>query len=174
MMLNRQDGLLGKLKQWVTGEVFEEDYYAPMDYDDYEDAGHTPAPEMYEAPKRRSGLKVVEHPRAAANHSMEVIIVEPKSFDESLELIEHLRERRSVILNLQLLDTHQSQRVVDFLSGATHAVVGHQQRIGDGVFLFTPSHVAISTPGLGKSTAYDTVMPMPAAPETTSARYMFR
>ena len=33
---------------------------------------------------------------------------------------------------------------VDFLSGATHAIDGHQQRIGDGVFLFTPANVAIS------------------------------
>ena len=66
-----------------------------------------------------------------------------RAFEEALEIIEHLRSKRSVILNLHLLDTAQSQRVVDFLSGATHAIDGHQQRIGDGVFIFTPNNVSI-------------------------------
>jgi cell division inhibitor SepF len=44
-----------------------------------------------------------------------------------------------------MLDNENSQRVVDFLSGACHAIDGHQQRIGDGVFLFAPSSVVISS-----------------------------
>jgi cell division inhibitor SepF len=44
-----------------------------------------------------------------------------------------------------MLDNEQSQRVVDFLSGATHAIDGHQQRIGEGVFLFAPANVMISS-----------------------------
>jgi cell division inhibitor SepF len=74
-----------------------------------------------------------------------VMVIEPKAFEEALDIVEHLRARKSVILNLHLLDTSQSQRVVDFLSGATHAIDGHQQRIGDGVFIFTPSNVDITT-----------------------------
>jgi cell division inhibitor SepF len=74
-----------------------------------------------------------------------VVVIEPRAFEEVLEIIDHLRDRKSVILNLHLLDTHQSQRVVDFLSGATHAIDGHQQRIGDGVFIFTPNNVMISS-----------------------------
>jgi len=88
------------------------------------------------------GNKVVDHPTAQA--SSEVMVIEPRTFDESCEIVEHLRNRKSVLLNLHLLDNEQSQRIVDFLSGATHAIDGHQQRIGDGVFLFAPSSVMIS------------------------------
>lgn len=90
-----------------------------------------------------SGSKVVDHPHAQA--SSEVLVIEPRAFDESLEIVDHLRTRKSVLLNLHLLDNEQSQRVVDFLSGATHAIDGHQQRIGDGVFLFAPANVQISS-----------------------------
>ena len=44
-----------------------------------------------------------------------------------------------------MLDNEQSQRVVDFLSGACWAIDGHQQRIGDGVFLFAPASVTINS-----------------------------
>lgn len=87
--------------------------------------------------------KVVDHPSAAA--TSEVLVIEPRQFEESVEIVEHLRTRKSVLLNLHMLDNEQSQRVVDFLSGACHAIDGHQQRIGDGVFLFAPASVVISS-----------------------------
>jgi len=86
--------------------------------------------------------KVVDHP--SAQPSSEVLVIEPRAFEESLEIVEHLRTRKSVLLNLHMLDNEGSQRVVDFLSGACHAIDGHQQKIGDGVFLFAPSSVVIN------------------------------
>jgi cell division inhibitor SepF len=86
---------------------------------------------------------VVDHP--SAQPSSEVLVIEPRQFEESIEIVEHLRSRKSVLLNLHMLDNEQSQRVVDFLSGACHAIDGHQQRIGDGVFLFAPASVVISS-----------------------------
>jgi cell division inhibitor SepF len=87
--------------------------------------------------------KVVEHP--SAQPASEVLVIEPRQFEESIEIVDHLRSRKSVLLNLHMLDNENSQRVVDFLSGACHAIDGHQQRIGDGVFLFAPSSVVISS-----------------------------
>lgn len=89
-----------------------------------------------------SGNKVVDHP--SAQPASEVLVIEPRQFEESLDIVEHLRSRKSVLLNLHMLDNENSQRVVDFLSGACHAIDGHQQRIGDGVFLFAPSSVIIN------------------------------
>ncbi len=94
-------------------------------------------------PITSGGSKVVDHPNAAP--SSEVLVIEPRAFDEVTEIVEHLRARKSVLLNLHLLDNEQSQRVVDFLSGATYAIDGHQQKIGDGVFLFAPATVLISS-----------------------------
>ena len=86
---------------------------------------------------------VIEHPTLTPQS--EVVVIEPRSFDEALDIIEELRCRRSCVLNLQYLDAEQSQRVVDFLSGATHALDGHQQRIGQGVFIFAPSNFTLNT-----------------------------
>jgi len=102
----------------------------------------TPPPAVSMGIGQRS--KVVEHPSSAAAAS-EVLVIEPRQFEESIEIVDHLRNRKSVLLNLHMLDNEQSQRVVDFLSGATWAIDGHQQRIGDGVFLFAPASVTIST-----------------------------
>jgi cell division inhibitor SepF len=89
-----------------------------------------------------TGAKVLEHPNAQP--MSEVLVIEPRQFEESIDIVEHLRGRKSVLLNLHMLDNEQSQRVVDFLSGACWAIDGHQQRIGDGVFLFAPASVTIN------------------------------
>jgi cell division inhibitor SepF len=96
--------------------------------------------DLEEPRKSKKPLRVVDHPNT---QKAQVVVIEPRAFEEALEIIEHLRAKKSVILNLHLLDTAQSQRVVDFLSGATHAIDGNQQRIGDGVFIFTPNNVSI-------------------------------
>ncbi|AGY60119.1 cell division protein SepF [Gloeobacter kilaueensis] len=75
----------------------------------------------------------------------EVLVIEPRSFEEAPQIVQHLRDRKSVILNLTLMDSDQAQRSVDFVAGATFAIDGHQERVGDGIFLFTPSTVMIST-----------------------------
>jgi cell division inhibitor SepF len=118
-------------------DIFDELCQTDPEYSSYRNVNM----ENETARRTKSNLKVVSHPNSSGH---EVMVVEPRAFDESLEIINHLRERKSIVINLHLLDTEQSQRVVDFLSGATHAIDGHQQRIGEGVFLFTPPNVAIS------------------------------
>lgn len=135
--------LVSKLKHWVAGDHFEDDLY---DYDDdgyeYDEAPEAEPVAAQPTRSERRNLKVIDHPNSA--QMAQVVVQEPRSFDEALEIIHYLKSRKAVILNLHLLDTAQSQRVVDFLSGATHAIEGHQQRIGDGVFIFTPSNVMVS------------------------------
>ena len=74
----------------------------------------------------------------------EVMVCEPRSYEDSISIVKHLKERKTVVLNLHLLDKEQAIRIVDFLCGATHALSGSQQKIGDSVFIFTPVNVALS------------------------------
>ncbi len=62
-----------------------------------------------------TGAKVLEHPNAQP--MSEVLVIEPRQFEESIDIVEHLRGRKSVLLNLHLLDNEQSQRVVAFPLG---------------------------------------------------------
>jgi cell division inhibitor SepF len=81
----------------------------------------------------------------SVNGISEVAVIEPRSFEEMPQVIQALRERKSVVLNLTIMDPDQAQRAVDFVAGGTYAIDGHQERIGESIFLFTPSCVQVST-----------------------------
>jgi cell division inhibitor SepF len=91
------------------------------------------------------GSKVIGLP-GVSQPTNEVVVLEPRSFDEMAQVIQYLRERKTVIMNLSLMDPAEAQRSVDFVAGGTYAIDGHQERIGENIFLFTPSTVTISTP----------------------------
>lgn len=139
-------GLVNKLKSFVglvtdyedDEEIYDDLYRAE---DEYGTPNNTSMDTGFTA-RKKPNLRVVSHPTATSH---EVMVVEPRSYDDALEVVNNLRERKTIILNLHLLDAEQSQRIVDFLSGATHAIDGHQQRVGEGVFIFTPNNVAISS-----------------------------
>ena len=91
------------------------------------------------------GSNVIGMP-GAINGASEVVVMEPRSFEEMPQAIQALRERKSVVLNLTTMDPDQAQRAVDFVAGGTYAIDGHQERIGESIFLFTPNCVQVSTP----------------------------
>jgi FtsZ-interacting cell division protein YlmF len=156
-VLHTMSNIMMKLKNWVTGDPFEEEEYMS------EMETHAPA-YVPENTRVISEVRSHAHVRAVSSTNAsfsQVIVIEPRSFEDALEVVSHLKARKAAILNLHLLDTNQSQRVVDFLSGATHAIEGHQQRIGEGVFIFTPNNVSIASElgeevadGLSLSQAY--------------------
>lgn len=94
----------------------------------------------------RSDLKVVAHP---SYKGYEVMVIEPRSFGEAGQIVMNLKERKTIVLNLHLLDKEQSQRTIDFVCGAAHALNGKPQKVGDMVFVFTPSNVTLSVDSTG-------------------------
>ncbi|MGK7893996.1 MAG: cell division protein SepF [Xenococcus sp. (in: cyanobacteria)] len=79
------------------------------------------------------------------NGNAEVTVIEPHSFEEMPQVISALRDRKSVVLNLNMMNPEEAQRAVDFVAGGTYAMDGHQERVGESIFLFTPSCVKVST-----------------------------
>jgi FtsZ-interacting cell division protein YlmF len=88
-----------------------------------------------------SPLQLVQSGVAGVN----IVVVEPRTFEDSLEIVNNLKERKSVIVNLQYLDQALSQRVIDFVSGATLALDGTQERVGHGVFIFASMNCTVQT-----------------------------
>lgn len=85
-----------------------------------------------------------------ANGISEVVILQPRSFEEIPQAVKLLRERKSVVLNMMLMDPDQAQRSVDFVAGGVFAIDGHQERLGENIFLFTPNVVQISSHNLAQ------------------------
>tara|TARA_B100001057_G_scaffold6839_1_gene6242 strand:+ start:379 stop:972 length:594 start_codon:yes stop_codon:yes gene_type:complete len=89
------------------------------------------------------GSNVIGMP-GISSAAAEVNLMEPRSFDEMPRAIQALRERKTVILNLTMMEPDQAQRAVDFVAGGTFAIDGHQERVGESIFLFAPSCVTVT------------------------------
>ncbi|PZO48905.1 MAG: cell division protein SepF [Phormidesmis priestleyi] len=165
-------GLFGRIKDFVGlndpadyeyeyEDVEGEEYHSLYEEDSNEPEAMIapPLPEEEPRPARRrirervlstdSGMvsmnNVIGMP-GAMNGMSEVLVMEPRTFEEMPQAIQALRERKSVVLNLTIMDPDQAQRAVDFVAGGTYAMDGHQERIGESIFLFTPNCVQVSMP----------------------------
>lgn len=72
-----------------------------------------------------------------------MILVKAKSFDEVESIAQHIKERRSVIINLEDADKDVAQRMVDFLSGSVFALDGTVQKVSAATFLFATGGVDV-------------------------------
>ena len=80
-----------------------------------------------------------------SQRQVNVVITEPRSFDEVQSITDNLKNRRPVVVNLEKADQDLAKRVVDFVSGATYALNGSLQKVGNGIFLFVPSNMGIAS-----------------------------
>jgi len=91
----------------------------------------------------------------------EIVSFEPRAYEESIQIAQALKDCKTVILNLQLLDREESQRIVDFLCGCTHALDGNQKKIGDFVFIFTPKNINLTQEMVSSKLANDALWNAP-------------
>ena len=73
-----------------------------------------------------------------------VIVAQPMSYDDTQTVIDNLRLRKPVIVNLEMLEVDTAQRVLDFASGAVYALRGNIQKVSKGIFVLVPSNIDIS------------------------------
>ena len=81
--------------------------------------------------------------------SLKVVVVEPRSFEEVQTIVDQMKARRPVILNLESLDKDLAQKILNFLNGAIYALNGETQRVSAGIFFYAPPGVDVSTMGRG-------------------------
>jgi cell division inhibitor SepF len=72
-----------------------------------------------------------------------VVLSEPRSYDETQDIADHLRSRRAVVVNLQRVRSDIAVRIVDFLSGTVYALNGSISKLGPNIFMCTPDSVDI-------------------------------
>ena len=145
--------LFSRLRAVVSGDDYlDGDYDDDLDYDGGEFAEPAPTSRSnalaltsgFNAEDPFAGTNVIGMPGLSAGSS-EVTLMEPRSFDEMPRAIQALRDRKTVILNLTMMEPDQAQRAVDFVAGGTFAIDGHQERVGESIFLFAPSCVTVTT-----------------------------
>ena len=80
----------------------------------------------------------------AGTNAFKLVVIEPKSFDECPKLVDSLKGRRPVIINLEKIETETAKKIFDFLSGATYALNGNVQKVANNIFIFAPESVDIA------------------------------
>ena len=70
-------------------------------------------------------------------------ICKPTSFEQSEEICSELKEKKSIIVNLEYVNKDVARRIVDFISGAVHALDGHIEKISNSIFLVAPFNYEI-------------------------------
>ena len=97
---------------------------------------NAPAPEMEQ---RRSNKVVNIH----TTTQLQVVLVKPERFENASEIADHLREKRTVVLNLESTNKEIARRLLDFLSGVAYANEGKIKKVAISTYIITPYNVDI-------------------------------
>ena len=94
----------------------------------------------YNAEEERRSNKVVNI-RAATQ--LQVVLVKPERFEDASAIADHLREKRTVVLNLESTNKEIARRLLDFLSGVAYANEGKIKKVAISTYIITPYNVDI-------------------------------
>lgn len=78
------------------------------------------------------------------NQAIKMVISQPTTFEQSEEICSFLKEKKSVIVNLEYVNKDVARRIVDFISGGVYALNGHIQKISNSIFLIAPTNYEIT------------------------------
>ena len=91
----------------------------------------------------RKNNKVVSMPQTQGQ-AIKMVISQPTTFEQSEEICSFLKEKKSVIVNLEYVNKDVARRIVDFISGGVYALDGHIQKISNSIFLIAPMNYEIT------------------------------
>ena len=113
-------------------EELEDDVY---DYD-YEE--EQPVEEKKGLLRRN---KVVAMPQA---QTVKMVISQPTNFEQAEEICGFLKEKKSIVLNLEYVNKDVARRIVDVISGGVCSLDAHIQKVSNSIFLIAPANYEIT------------------------------
>ena len=91
--------------------------------------------------RRNNNSKVVNLPQA---QQIRMVISQPTTFDQAEDICDLLKDKQSVIVNLEYVNKDVARRIIDVVSGAVHALDGHIQKVSNSIFLIAPYNYEIT------------------------------
>ena len=121
-------------------EEYEDDNV--YDYTDEEDEVED---KKFFGRKNNNNNKVVSMPQSQMQgQAIKMVISQPTTFEQSDEICSFLKEKKSVIVNLEYVNKDVARRIVDFISGGVYALDGYIQKVSNSIFLVAPSNYEIT------------------------------
>ena len=138
-------GLMDELKK-IIHPYDDEDY----DYeDDFEEPVKESSRSLFDDRKddrredRRSEDRHNKVVNIHATTQLKVVLVKPERFENASEIADHLKEKRTVVLNLESTNKDVARRLIDFLSGVAYAGEGKIKKVAANTYIITPYHVEL-------------------------------
>ena len=133
--------LLDDFKRMIHPVSDEDDDY-DVDFDDQD------SPFVDERPRMERDRSPVDSRRGKvvnihATTQLKVVLVKPERFEAASEIADHLKEKRTVVINLESTHKDIARRLVDFLSGVAYAGEGKIQKVAANTYIITPYSVDI-------------------------------
>ena len=106
-------------------------------YEDEFDMPRTAGPRANELERRNKVVNI------HTTTQLQVVLVKPERFENASEIADHLRDKRTVVLNLEQTDKNIARRLIDFLSGVAYANEGTIKKVALSTYIITPYNVEI-------------------------------
>ena len=90
----------------------------------------------------RKNNKVVTMPQV---QKVKMVISQPTTFEQAANICDLLKQKKSVIVNLEYVNKDVARRIIDVVSGAVHALDGHMQKISNSIVLIAPFNYDIES-----------------------------
>ena len=116
--------------------------------EDYLEFDEPESPFVEERPRPERERPIVDSRRGKvvnihATTQLKVVLVKPERFENASEIADHLKERRTVVINLESTHKDIARRLVDFLSGVAYAGEGKIKKVAANTYIITPYHVEL-------------------------------
>ena len=127
--------IIDELKKWTHPYEDEDD-----DFEEFEEPGRKDVFEDRRSKYDDRHNKVVN---IHATTQLKVVLVKPERFENASEIADHLKDKRTVVLNLESTNKDIARRLIDFLSGVAYAGEGKIKKVAANTYIITPYHVDI-------------------------------
>ena len=129
-----------KVWNWFGMDQAEEKDEEMENYDDTEEIEDTDEEEEEDSGEERrfwgrKNSKVVPMPQS---QQVKMVISQPTTFEQAATICDLLKQKRSVIVNLEYVNKDVARRIIDVVSGAVHALDGHMQKVSNSIVLIAP------------------------------------
>ena len=133
--------LMNKVFDLFGMDQAEQEDYEDEDVYDYENEDEEEVEDKKIFGRRNN--KVVNMPQSQSQ-AIKMVISQPTNFEQSDEICSFLKEKKSVIVNLEYVNKDVARRIVDFISGGVYALDGYIQKVSNSIFLVAPSNYEIT------------------------------
>lgn len=133
----------------------EDEYYEPPKkrvkekpaktyYDDEFDDDYAPKKAKPRAKSSSPSKLVSINSRNSNRSSSQVFVIKPQEFNEAQKVTDYLKEGKMIVINMEGIEVHAAQRIIDFIGGACYALDGSLQAISSNIFIAAPMNVDVS------------------------------